>query len=92
MSVPTRVMLLACGSFNPITNMHLRMFGEYIVGFITQTLQGWVTPITPCDITTVNLVFRFGIQSTGHDFHLQLVPSISRKIVPGNPEKNKNRT
>ncbi|XP_071491609.1 nicotinamide/nicotinic acid mononucleotide adenylyltransferase 1-like [Diadema antillarum] len=26
MAAPTRVMLLACGSFNPITNMHLRMF------------------------------------------------------------------
>ncbi|KAI0209397.1 Nicotinamide/nicotinic acid mononucleotide adenylyltransferase 1 [Lamellibrachia satsuma] len=24
--VPTRVVLLACGSFNPVTNMHLRMF------------------------------------------------------------------
>jgi len=24
-----RVVLLACGSFNPITNMHLRMFGTY---------------------------------------------------------------
>lgn len=26
MHSPTRVVLLACGSFNPITNMHLRMF------------------------------------------------------------------
>ena len=25
----TRVVLLACGSFNPITNMHLRMFGRF---------------------------------------------------------------
>lgn len=24
-----RVLLLSCGSFNPITNMHLRMFGEW---------------------------------------------------------------
>ena len=24
-----RVVLLACGSFNPITNMHLRMFGRF---------------------------------------------------------------
>lgn len=29
MAVPKRVILLACGSFNPITNMHLRMFGKY---------------------------------------------------------------
>jgi len=27
-----RVVLLACGSFNPITNMHLRMFGKLCVG------------------------------------------------------------
>ncbi|KAK2162451.1 hypothetical protein LSH36_98g02018 [Paralvinella palmiformis] len=26
MCSPTRIILLACGSFNPITNMHLRMF------------------------------------------------------------------
>ena len=26
-TTPSRVVLLACGSFNPITNMHLRMFG-----------------------------------------------------------------
>ncbi|XP_064599604.1 nicotinamide/nicotinic acid mononucleotide adenylyltransferase 1-like [Liolophura sinensis] len=26
MSTPTKVKLIACGSFNPITNMHLRMF------------------------------------------------------------------
>lgn len=26
MSSPTRVVLLACGSYNPVTNMHLRMF------------------------------------------------------------------
>lgn len=26
MNTPTRIILLACGSFNPITNMHLRMF------------------------------------------------------------------
>jgi len=25
---PTKVVLLACGSFNPPTNMHLRMFGK----------------------------------------------------------------
>lgn len=24
-----RVVLLACGSYNPITNMHLRMFGRF---------------------------------------------------------------
>ena len=29
MGTPTKVVLLACGSFNPITNMHLRMFGKY---------------------------------------------------------------
>ena len=29
MAAPTRVVLLACGSFNPITNMHLRMFGKF---------------------------------------------------------------
>ena len=27
MSVPTRVVLLQCGSYNPVTNMHMRMFG-----------------------------------------------------------------
>lgn len=26
---PIKVILLACGSFNPPTNMHLRMFGEF---------------------------------------------------------------
>lgn len=26
MSTPTRVVLIACGSYNPVTNMHLRMF------------------------------------------------------------------
>jgi nicotinic acid mononucleotide adenylyltransferase len=25
-----KIVLLSCGSFNPITNMHLRMFGKYI--------------------------------------------------------------
>lgn len=25
-----RVVLVACGSFNPITNMHLRLFGNYV--------------------------------------------------------------
>lgn len=27
---PTRVILMSCGSYNPPTNMHLRMFGMYI--------------------------------------------------------------
>lgn len=27
---PTRVILMSCGSYNPPTNMHLRMFGTYI--------------------------------------------------------------
>ena len=27
MASPQKVVLLACGSFNPPTNMHLRMFG-----------------------------------------------------------------
>ncbi len=31
MSVPARVVLLQCGSYNPITNMHLRMFGKLSV-------------------------------------------------------------
>ena len=31
MSMPTRIVLLACGSFNPITNMHLRMFGKNLI-------------------------------------------------------------
>lgn len=26
---PARVVLIACGSFNPVTNMHLRMFGKF---------------------------------------------------------------
>jgi len=35
-----RVVLLACGSFNPITNMHLRMFGRFrlIVAILYTTL------------------------------------------------------
>lgn len=28
---PTRVILMSCGSYNPPTNMHLRMFGMYII-------------------------------------------------------------
>ena len=28
MASPVKVMLIACGSFNPVTNMHLRMFGK----------------------------------------------------------------
>ncbi|XP_072026696.1 nicotinamide/nicotinic acid mononucleotide adenylyltransferase 1-like isoform X2 [Amphiura filiformis] len=49
MAAPTRVVLLACGSFNPITNMHLRMFeiardylqrlGKY------QVIGGLVSPV-----------------------------------------------
>uniref|UniRef100_A0A673IEK2 Cytidyltransferase-like domain-containing protein n=1 Tax=Sinocyclocheilus rhinocerous TaxID=307959 RepID=A0A673IEK2_9TELE len=45
----TKVVLLACGSFNPITNMHLRMFelardhledtGRYIV------VKGIISPV-----------------------------------------------
>lgn len=31
MASTTRVVLLACGSFNPITNMHLRMFGKSFI-------------------------------------------------------------
>jgi len=27
---PPNVVLLACGAFNPPTNMHLRMFGEFV--------------------------------------------------------------
>lgn len=30
MASPRRVVLIACGSYNPVTNMHLRMFGEWI--------------------------------------------------------------
>lgn len=26
-----KVVLLACGSYNPPTNMHLRMFGKFII-------------------------------------------------------------
>ncbi|XP_055748373.1 nicotinamide/nicotinic acid mononucleotide adenylyltransferase 1 isoform X3 [Salvelinus fontinalis] len=49
----TKVVLLACGSFNPITNMHLRMFelardyledtGQYIVvrGIISAVGDGY---------------------------------------------------
>lgn len=25
------IVLLLCGNFNPITNMHLRMFGEFML-------------------------------------------------------------
>ncbi|XP_022094334.1 nicotinamide/nicotinic acid mononucleotide adenylyltransferase 1-like isoform X1 [Acanthaster planci] len=49
MAAPTRVVLLACGSFNPITNMHLRMFeiardylhrtGKY------QVISGIISPV-----------------------------------------------
>ena len=28
-----RIVLLSCGSFNPVTNMHLRMFGKLIRTF-----------------------------------------------------------
>ncbi len=35
----TKVVLLACGSFNPITNMHLRMF-ELARDYLEDT--GWV--------------------------------------------------
>jgi len=28
-----RVVLLACGSYNPITNMHLRMFGMLFIRY-----------------------------------------------------------
>ncbi|KAF3423824.1 hypothetical protein E2986_00859 [Frieseomelitta varia] len=31
---PTRVILMSCGSYNPPTNMHLRMFGTYMSFFI----------------------------------------------------------
>ena len=37
--VPTRVVLLACGSFNPVTNMHLRMFGKNCVGKTTDIVK-----------------------------------------------------
>lgn len=36
----TKVVLLACGSFNPVTNMHLRMF-ELARDHLEDT--GWVT-------------------------------------------------
>jgi len=53
MTSPTRVGLIACGSFNPITNMHLRMFeiardhlhrlGQYnvIAGIISPVRDGY---------------------------------------------------
>lgn len=28
-SCPQKIFLLACGSFNPVTNMHLRLFGKW---------------------------------------------------------------
>lgn len=36
MTSPTKCVLLACGSFNPVTNMHLRMFGRYIIYFFVK--------------------------------------------------------
>jgi len=35
-----RVVLLACGSFNPVTNMHLRMFGKFRQTFVLMD-TGW---------------------------------------------------
>ena len=29
MNTTTKCVLIACGSFNPVTNMHLRMFGKF---------------------------------------------------------------
>ena len=34
MASPTRVILIACGSYNPVTNMHLRMFGKRLSQFL----------------------------------------------------------
>lgn len=36
---PRKVILLACGSFNPPTNMHLRMFGKFDVFVIYFNLR-----------------------------------------------------
>ncbi|XP_033633585.1 nicotinamide/nicotinic acid mononucleotide adenylyltransferase 1-like [Asterias rubens] len=49
MAAPTKVVLLACGSFNPITNMHLRMFEiakDYLhrIGNF-QVISGIISPV-----------------------------------------------
>jgi len=49
MSSKTRVMLLSCGSFNPITDMHLRMFElarDYLHNLgIYQVIGGIISPV-----------------------------------------------
>lgn len=44
----TKVVLLACGSFNPITNMHLRMFElarDYLEDSGYQVVKGIISPV-----------------------------------------------
>ncbi|XP_054719984.1 nicotinamide/nicotinic acid mononucleotide adenylyltransferase 1-like isoform X1 [Uloborus diversus] len=49
MTTKTRIMLLSCGSFNPITNMHLRMFElarDYLHSTgIYQVIGGIISPV-----------------------------------------------
>lgn len=33
MFAPTNVMFMACGSFNPPTHMHFRMFGKHLLNY-----------------------------------------------------------
>lgn len=47
MTAPTKIMLIACGSFNPCTPMHFRMFGNKIaenVSKIASTYQNRLLP------------------------------------------------
>jgi len=44
-----KVVLIACGSFNPITNMHLRLFEmakDYFEGLGYEVLGGYVSPVS----------------------------------------------
>lgn len=65
----SNIVLLACGSFNPPTNMHFRIFGKYrcisfiIVFFILHNISLLTLYLPPCEriiiSRTSNYVFIF---------------------------------
>uniref|UniRef100_A0A3Q4MFS0 Nicotinamide/nicotinic acid mononucleotide adenylyltransferase 3 n=1 Tax=Neolamprologus brichardi TaxID=32507 RepID=A0A3Q4MFS0_NEOBR len=63
----TKVVLLACGSFNPITNMHMRMF-ELARDHLEDTAEQNID-----DVDTIKYAKKRRIEENHHDLQLMLL-------------------
>ena len=75
-----KIVLLSCGSFNPVTNMHLRMFGKLIrtscaVPFTAVIQSRGLDSLGSCNMSV------FAQSSEFHSYRCNCVTYQSNKII-----------